>query len=190
MKRDYVTLVTGLPRTGTSMMMQILKAGGLPVLTDGVRVRDEDNPRGYYEFEPVKKTRKDPSWLPRARGMAVKMVYRLLRDLPGDGRYRVVFMQRRLSEVRVSQEAMLARSGQRVAPMDLATFERTFAGELRRVAEWLEERENFRVLELDYSRVVEDPGPAIEALADFLDGGLDARAMRAAVEPGLYRQRA
>lgn len=189
MKRDYVTIVAGLPRTGTSMMMRILEAGGLPVLVDDVRESDADNPRGYYEFEPVKKTREDASWLARARGRAVKMVYRLLRDLPADSSYRVVFMNRRLSEVMASQEAMLARNRKRVAPMDSATFEKTFAGELRRIKAWLEQQPNFRVLEVDYNRVLEDPRPAIAALGAFLDGGLDTDAMREVVEPQLYRQR-
>ncbi len=189
MQRDYVTIVAGLPRTGTSMMMRILEAGGVPALTDGLRQSDPDNPRGYYEFELVKKTRDDPSWVPRARGMVVKMVYRLLRDLPADGEYRVVFMNRRLSEVRASQEAMLARSGKQVAAMDLPTFERTFGGELSRIKKWLAERENFRLLELDYNRIVEDPRPTVQALDDFLDGGLDAPAMLGAIEPSLYRQR-
>ena len=80
---DSITIVSGLPRSGTSMMMQMLQAGGIPILTDNVRQADDDNPRGYYEFEPVKRTKQDPSWLNAANGKAVKMVYLLLRDLPG-----------------------------------------------------------------------------------------------------------
>lgn len=91
---EYITIVSGLPRSGTSMMMKMLEQGGLPVVTDRLRTADDDNPNGYYEFEPVKKTRDDPSWLPDARGKVVKMVYSLLRDLPADFKYRVVFMRR------------------------------------------------------------------------------------------------
>ncbi len=189
MKRDYLTIVAGLPRTGTSMMMRILEAGGLPVLVDDLRESDADNPRGYYEFEPVKKTREDASWVTRARGRAAKMVYRLLRELPAEASYRVVFMNRRLSEVVASQEAMLARNRKRVAPMDSATFEKTFAGELRRIKAWLSQQPNFRVLEVDYNRVLEDPGPQVQTVNEFLGGDLDAAAMLGVIEPALYRQR-
>jgi len=107
-----VIVVSGLPRSGTSMMMQMLDAGGVEVLTDNLRLPDEDNPKGYYEYEAVKATAEDPSWLDDAGGRAVKMVYRLLYDLPADRRYRVVFMKRDLEEVIKSQEVMLGSSGQ------------------------------------------------------------------------------
>ena len=97
------------------MMMQMLAAGGLPLLTDGVRPPDCDNPRGYFEFEPVKRTREDPSWVPTAVGKAVKMVTMLLRDLPGEFDYRVILMYRDPEEVLASQKAMLGRSGRKAA---------------------------------------------------------------------------
>ena len=84
MNRSYITIVSGLPRSGTSMMMQILEAGGIPILTDNIRKFDEDNPKGYYEFEPVKKTKNDPSWVPKAKGKAIKIIYRLIQDLPDE----------------------------------------------------------------------------------------------------------
>ena len=95
----FVTVVSGLPRSGTSLMMQMLHAGGLPVLTDGLRTADQNNLRGYYEYEPVKRLRSDRSWLPQARGQVVKIIHLLLRDLLLDGslQYRVVFMQRPLT---------------------------------------------------------------------------------------------
>src|SRR5574337_153211 len=102
-KDDVITIVSGLPRSGTSMMMQMLHRGGIPAVTDEIRSADEDNPKGYYEFEPVKKTKEDASWLARAGGKVVKMVYRLLYDLPGDYAYHVVFMRRNLREVIASQ---------------------------------------------------------------------------------------
>ena len=113
----FITIVSGLPRSGTSMMMQVIEAGGIPALTDNPRARDEDNPQGYYEFEPVKQTRDDPSWVPGARGKVVKMVYRLLYDLPGDQDYRVIFMRRNIDEVLTSQKKMLQRSGKPGQPL-------------------------------------------------------------------------
>ncbi len=113
MAENFITVVSGLPRSGTSLMMQMLVAGGLPALTDAVRSPDESNPRGYFEFEPVKRLRTDASWLEQARGRAVKIIHLLLRELPTDGRfqYRVLFLRRPLEEVIASQSAMLARAG-------------------------------------------------------------------------------
>lgn len=197
-ERRYVIVVAGLPRTGTSMMMRMLGAGGIPLLTDTIRPADEDNPHGYYEFEPVKRTRDDASWLTRAEGRAVKLVYRLLADLPRDRRYRVIFMHRHLGEVFASQQRMLAR---RVAPRDGAgpgtppdldrdTFERLFSGELSRAREWLAREPGFTTLPLHYREVVEDPEAASRQVDAFLDGGLDRVAMASVVDPRLHRQRA
>src|ERR1700757_2956947 len=99
-----IIIVSGLPRSGTSLMMQMLDQGGVEVVTDHVRTADTDNPRGYYEYEQVKKIKQDTSWLPATRGKAFKMVSQLLYDLPAGERYRVVFMERDLDEVLVSQE--------------------------------------------------------------------------------------
>ena len=112
----FTTVVSGLPRSGTSLMMQMLAAGGIPLLTDGVRTPDLDNPRGYFEFEPVKQTRQDPSWIPTAVGKAVKMVTVLLRDLPPEFDYRVILICRDLDETVASQKAMLHRLCSDMAP--------------------------------------------------------------------------
>src|SRR5690349_19374505 len=113
-----IIIVSGLPRSGTSLMMQMLAGGGVEILTDAIRTADDDNPRGYLEFEPVKKTKQDSSWVPAARGKAVKMVSQLLYDLPPAERYRIIFMSRDLDEVLASQEKMLARLGRPAAPRE------------------------------------------------------------------------
>lgn len=188
-RNAFVTLVTGLPRSGTSMMMRMLEEGGLPVLVDHVREADEDNPRGYYEFEPVKRTKEDPSWLESAHGKAVKLVYRLLRDLPPDHSYRALFMRRRLSEIHASQETMLSRNQKQESSLDEATFQRMFAREIESIRDWLGKQRNLAVLEVDYNRLMEDPEPHVKAIDEFLGGGLDTEAMIRVVEPDLYRQR-
>ena len=127
--RPFLTIVSGLPRSGTSLMMKMLEAGGLPVLVDNVREADVDNPRGYYEFEPVKALKSDASWVAPALGKAVKMVYLLLMDLPSDQDYRVVFMRRNLDEVLASQKAMLDRMG-KPAPLDDARMAQLFRDQL------------------------------------------------------------
>src|SRR5437660_12828449 len=113
-----IIIVSGLPRSGTSLMMQMLENGGVPVVTDHIRTADTDNPRGYYEFEQVKKIKQDASWLPATRGKAVKMVSQLLYDLPTSERYKIIFMERDLDEVLASQEKMLERLGRKAAPRE------------------------------------------------------------------------
>jgi hypothetical protein len=187
--RGFVTLVTGLPRCGTSMMMRMLEAGGLPVMIDEIRAADEDNPRGYYEFEPVKKTKEDPTWVASALGKAVKLVYRLLQDLPADQTYRALFMRRKLSEVYASQEEMLRRKGKPQAGVDLSTFEKMFEGEIARTLRWLRAQPNFSFIEVDYNNLLANPEAQVSEIDAFLAGGLDTGAMLAVVEPGLYRRR-
>ena len=137
MNPDFITVVSGLPRSGTSLMMQMLHAGGLPALTDGLRTADENNLRGYFEYEPVKRLRSDRSWLPQARGHAVKIIHLLLRELPLDGtlQYRIVFMQRPIEEVIASQHSMLAREGK--AGADAAVLKKAFEGQLAQLHAWL-----------------------------------------------------
>lgn len=188
-KQNHVILVSGLPRSGTSMMMQMLGAGGVPLLIDEVRRADSDNPAGYYEFEPVKRTRSDASWVRQARGKAVKIVYRLLYDLPADVDYRVLFMHRRLSEVFASQNAMLDRTAPGIDRMSESNFAETFAAECRRALQWLGRHRRFEVLEVDYNQMLESPRPQIEAIDAFLGGSLDHQGMNQVVQPSLYRQR-
>lgn len=184
-----VTVVSGLPRSGTSLMMQMLAAGGHPVLADATRGPDHDNPRGYYEFEPVKRTRADAGWVADAAGKAVKVVHLLLPALPEDHTYRVIFMKRDLDEVVRSQAAMLERLGAAGAKMSPAQLRSVYESQYRKTAEWLREREAFRVIDVNYNDLVADPAPVVARVVEFLGGELDAGAMIAAIDPGLYRQR-
>ena len=170
------------------MMMSMLEAGGIPLLVDHVRQADVDNPRGYCEFEPVKKTKQDASWVDSAHGMAVKMVYRLVYDLPEGHTYRVLFMRRRLSEVFASQEAMLKRTGGG-GSMDEAKFVALFTPEIDRVTKWLDDQANFTVLDVNYNQLVEDPAPQVEQISRFLGDSVDVGKMCDAVDPSLHRQR-
>ena len=189
-----ITLVTGLPRSGTSMMMRMLKSGGLPLLTDGQRGADIDNPNGYYEFEPVKQTRADPSWLARADGRAVKLVYLLLYDLPTDRPYRVIFMQRALKEVAASQARMLTRLGRQTSgPSDAHSLVSIFAAEVAACKAWLKTQPSFDVCYVNYNRLLAAPRETLHPLRTFLahpeTPPLDLEAMCKVVDPRLYRQR-
>ncbi len=186
--RPFLTIVSGLPRSGTSLMMKMLEAGGLPVLVDDLREADIDNPRGYYEFEPVKSTKSDASWVAPALGKAVKMVYLLLMDLPHDREYRVLFMRRNLDEVLASQKAMLDRMG-KPSPLDDARMAALFRDGLARFEAWAADRPNFRLLDVSYNGLVTDPAPILPEVDRFLGGGLDLAAMSRVVDPTLYRNR-
>jgi hypothetical protein len=188
-ERPFLTIVSGLPRSGTSLMMKMLEAGGLPVLVDGVRTADVDNPRGYYEFEPVKRLKEDTSWVAPACGKAVKMVYLLLLDLPPDVEYRVLFMRRNIDEVLASQAAMLRRLG-KSAPLDDARMAALFHDGLVKFDGWVKDRPNFRLLDVSYNALVTDAAPVAAEVDQFLGLGLDVDAMTRIVDPTLYRNRA
>jgi hypothetical protein len=184
-----ITVVSGLPRSGTSLMMQMLVAGGMAVLTDGARSADEDNPRGYFEYEAVKRTKRDASWVPLAVGKAVKVVYALLRDLPADHEYRVIMMRRDLSETIASQREMLRRSGRAGTDIGDPKLRDLFARELEKTSAWLREQPNFRVLEVEHRDCLKYPGEVAARANHFLGETLDEAAMAASIDPSLYRQR-
>jgi hypothetical protein len=182
-----IIVVSGLPRSGTSLMMQMLDRGGIPAVTDHARTADEDNPRGYFEFEAVKRTKQDASWLPAARGKAVKLVSSLLYDLPATETYRILFMQRDLDEVLESQEKMLARLGKPAAPRD--RMRSAFRVHLDRLYQWLPQQPHMQTLMVHYNRLLGDPPAEVSSIAQFLGGRATAESMLSAIDPSLYRNR-
>ncbi len=190
MKRDFLAIVSGLPRSGTSMMMRMLDSGGIPALADNLRQADEDNPKGYYEFEPVKRTKQDASWLNGSEGKVVKMVHLLLLDLPKDREYRVVFMRRRLEEVIKSQNVMLERKGKSTAGLSEQQIMGMFRQQIDQVETYMASNANFKVLEVQYNELLGAPQAWVEKINEFLGGGLATDKMLGVVDPTLYRQRA
>ncbi len=182
-----IVIVSGLPRSGTSLMMQMLDLGGLPVVTDNVRTADTDNPRGYHEYELVKAIKRDTSWLPATRGRAFKMVSQLLYHLPAGEAYRIIFMERELDEVLLSQEKMLVRLGRTPAPRE--EIRGAFTTHLERLHEWLGRQRNMGVLRVGYGDLVERPREQAERVREFLGGRSDVDGMVKAVDPSLYRNR-
>ncbi len=185
---DCIIIVSGLPRSGTSMMMQILEKGGLEIMTDNIRKADRDNPRGYYEFEKVKEVDKDTSWLADCRGKVVKMVSMLLFDLPDNRKYRVVFLERDMDEILASQKKML----ERLKKEDGATDEEIRTGymkHLTKIRNWLKERKNFNVLYVSYNDIIKEPQSHITELNKFFNNKLNIDEMLKVVDNSLYRQR-
>jgi hypothetical protein len=190
MERNFITVVSGLPRSGTSLMMQMLAAGGIPPMSDELRTPDESNPRGYFELEAVKRLRADQSWLTNAQGHAIKIIHLLLRELPVDGcfEYRVLFMKRALAEVLASQRAMLERQGKTSA--DPMVLTKVYQAQLAQVEQWMALQSCFSVLFVEHHHLINSPVEAAARISEFLGGDLDTAAMAAAVDPLLYRQRA
>ncbi len=182
-----ITIVSGLPRSGTSLMMQMLDRGGIPVVTDNIRTADTDNPRGYYEYEMVKKIKQDSSWLAATRGKAFKMVSQLLYDLPAAEKYRVIFMERDMNEVLASQEKMLQRLGRPAAPRE--QMKKSFAIHLDKIDTWLKNQPNFEVLRVCFHDLVQRPMVEAQRVSHFLDGRANVDKMAGAVDPALYRNR-
>jgi len=189
MGKSFITIVAGLPRSGTSMMMQAIEAGGIPALKDGVRKNDEDNPKGYYEFEPVKKTKSDPSWLEQAKGKVVKMVYSLLYDLPDNYEYRVVFLRREMEEVLSSQKKMLERSGRQGAKIGDEKLAELFNAQLEKFHKWIADKTNFSIVLIDYKGMIEAPIEQAEKVNALLGNILNKEGFVSAVDPTLYRNR-
>jgi predicted AlkP superfamily phosphohydrolase/phosphomutase/tetratricopeptide (TPR) repeat protein len=184
-----VTVVSGLPRSGTSMMMQILAAAGLEPFTDQRRAPDEDNPRGYLEHENATRLDRDPSWIPQVRGRAVKIVAQLLPHLPANEEYRVIFLHRKLEEVVASQRAMLARLGRNGAHLTDAELMRTYTRQLIRVQNWLRSHPEIPVLAIKYDEALHDPEAIAVRLAGFLGEPFDERSAAGAIDAALKRQR-
>ena len=184
---NFVTVVTGLPRSGTSMLMQMLAAGGIPALSDGQRQADDDNPRGYYEFEPVKRLQKDSSWLSEAQGKAVKIIAQLLPNLPPLN-FRLIFMDRDLDEVVRSQRRMLQRSGRQGGTLADSQLSDVYAKQLSALGKVLR-RGRIPVLRISHRQCIEDPSTVAGEVNRFLGGKLDCTAMTVAVDRNLYRQR-
>ena len=171
-------------------MMQMLAAGGMSVLTDGVRQADEDNPRGYFEFEKVKIMKVDPSWLNDATGKVVKMISMLLRDLPPDRQFKIIFMKRNLDEVIASQKEMLERRGQQEsAAADDEQMKPIYRKHLWGLESWLSKQVNMQVLYVNYNRIILKPRKTAMEINNFLGGNLDIEKMVMTVDEGLYRQR-
>jgi hypothetical protein len=184
------TIVSGIPRSGTSLMMQMLRAGGLEVMTDYQRRADEDNPEGYFEWEEIRNLPKNPELLLRAEGKVIKVISALVPALPPGNNYRVIFMNRPIAEVVASQARMIDRRrtrGPEMPPDRLAT---TLEQHRALVLRGMRDSPDFELLEIDYPHLIIEPAIWIERILEFLGGTLDSAAMGACIKPSLHRNRA
>lgn len=184
-----ITIVSGLPRSGTSLMMQMLQAGGMPVLTDQVRQPDESNPRGYYEYEKVKQLKDNSDWLKQAGQKAVKVISMLLYDLPAEFDFRIIFMLRDLSEILASQKKMLTHQGVEDEGPENARMKAHFNKHLEDLKKWLSHNKNMDVYYCNYNLLISDPRFMLTEISRFLGLPLNVDNMAETVDPTLYRQR-
>lgn len=184
-----ITIVSGLPRSGTSLMMQMLTAGGMTPLSDGERKADTDNPKGYLEWERIKQLPKDPSLINEAEGKVVKIISQLLLSLPDGHEYKIVFMQRPLPEVLKSQDEMLKRRGTSNGGGNPSAIEQAFQRHLLEVDRWLASKAKTKVTRVHYHRVLREPQKVAEEVAEFVGAPLDVKAMVEQIDGSLYRNR-
>jgi hypothetical protein len=185
-----ITIVSGLPRSGTSLMMQMLAAGGMLALADDERQADVDNPRGYFEWERIKLLPKQPDCIQEAEGKVVKVISQLLFALPGGRDYRIVFMQRPLAEVVASEAEMIRRRGTTGAALTPAALIAGLGAHLNQVNAWLGDRANISVHRVEHHDVLSEPLRVSESIQQFLNLPLDVVAMSRQIDTSLYRQRA
>ncbi len=187
---EPVVIVSGLPRSGTSMMMRMLDGGGLAIMTDAIRTADSDNPKGYYEYERVKDLEKeqDKSYVKEGRGKALKVISWLIKDLPDDNRYKVIFMRRDLGEVIASQNKMIKNRGETDSSDDKAMID-AYMNHLAGVRVMVRKRDNVEMIEVRYDETVNDPAATAKAVNTFLGGKLDEAKMKEAVDAELYRNK-
>ena len=190
-EQSCITVVSGLPRSGTSMMMSALKKGGMPVLVDNIRKADQNNPKGYLEFERVKKLPKgDYDWLAIAQGKAVKIVSALLTYLPECYQYKVIFLERDMDEILSSQQRMLERTNK--IDEDNKSDEmlrQSYQEHIKKISTWLKDQDWLQTLYVSYNEILRQPDIEFQKIAVFLDQLVDPQLMAQVVDPELYREK-
>ena len=188
---EPIVVVSGLPRSGTSMLMKMLESGGMEILSDSERAADIDNPKGYFEYGRIKDLEKetDKSYIREGRGKVLKVISFLIKDLPDDNDYRVIFMRRDLDEVLASQNKMIHRLGTTDTTATEAAMKEAYRNDIVRTRLLCRNRPNFELIEIGYKPTIEDPAATARSVNAFVGGHLNEAAMREAVDGSLYRNR-
>jgi len=188
-KTEFITIVSGLPRSGTSMMMSALEAGGMELLVDGLREADMNNPKGYFEYERAKKLPKgDTQWLESASGKAVKIISALIEYLPSGFQYRLIFMERDLDEILASQRRMLQRMDKANDGVEEDEIRSSYQKHLAEVKSWIANQPWITTCYISYNDVLREPDRTFKKVAEFLNHRVDPGAMAAVVDRSLYRE--
>ena len=188
-QEEPIIIVSGLPRSGTSMMMQMLEKGGLNILTDNKRKADSSNPKGYYEYEAVKRMARDNSWLPEAKGKVVKIISQLLFNLPPRFNYKIIFMERDIQEVLLSQQKMLIAQGKKTKTTYNMALENSFEKNIEKVKSWAKKQHNANILFVSHRETIENPMETAQSVNNFLGGTFDNEILASVIDKNLYRER-
>ena len=188
MSRDYIIVVSGLPRSGTSMMMQILEAGGVEILTDNLRSPDSDNSKGYYEYEKVKNLHKDNYWLKKCQGKTIKIVSNLIKNLRSDMEYKIIFMERDITEVLSSQSKMLKNAGLNDSSSDME-LKNIFLNHIKEIKIWLQNQTHMEILFVNHKDCIYNSEFVCQDILRFLDMNLNYEEMVKVVDVTMYRNR-
>jgi len=183
--KDILVVVSGIPRSGTSLLMQMLRAGGVKILSDHKREADRSNPKGYLELEAVKKLAKDNSCLKGEKGKAVKVISHLLQYLPEGQQYKVIFMNRHINEIIKSQQKMLGQIEKKYPKALMRAFDK----EAKSIKEWAHAQPNIEILELDYGDIIDNASKQVDKIIDYLNAPLKKQKMIDVVDPSLYRSK-
>ena len=185
-----VIIVSGLPRSGTSMMMKMLEAGGINIVADNIRKADDDNPKGYFEDERVKKLKENNSWLnDNYHNMAIKVISLLLYNLPQTNFYKIIFMERDIQEILASQRKMLERNNEPSDAVDDSTMARKFNEHLEKINKWLKDQPNIDCIYVKYHDVLQKPSKYADEIKEFLNLDINTDLMGKAVDQRLYRNK-
>lgn len=185
-RENQIVLVSGLPRSGTSLMMQMLDKGGVEALVDGKREADDSNPKGYYEYEPVMSLHRDNSWMKKTKNKSLKVVAPLLKHIDPQFRYKIIFMKRDLNEVVKSQQKMIGKSTDTL-PITLLN---SYQEQLNHIEVWKEKEPGVELIYIDYKEIIENPDKMSEKVENFIGKKLNKEKMAACVDKSLYRNRA
>lgn len=192
MSRDYLIIVSGLPRSGTSLVMQMLEIGGIPILKDSERLPDEHNPYGYFEYQPINNLNEttDISYLQKYKGYAIKIVSPILAKITFSFPAKVIFLKRPLPEVIISQQKMAQkRNGIQITSVDTNHLLIIFEKHIRQTINSLYQNPNLKVLEVNFPEIFSNPKYIIDSINTFLDGNLDINKMYTVINPELYRNK-
>ena len=184
-----VIVISGLPRSGTSMMMQMLEAGGIEIGTDNRRKPDIHNPKGYYEIEKIKDLKNDSAWIQNMCGKAIKVISHLLYYLPLTLQYSIIFMQRDMQEILISQRKMLNRLGRDNGTVNDGSLAKKFETHLQKVNQWMKNQKNIDFLYINYNTLLVNSSPSIENIQKFLCRPVALDRMESIINLDLYRNR-
>lgn len=182
---NTIIIVSGLPRSGTSMMMQMLSSGGLETLTDDVRLQDINNPKGYFEYEKVKSLAQDASWLHVAQGKVVKIIAQLIPFLPNEFNYKIIMMHRDINEILVSQQKMLGKDTT-IIPFALGDI---FTKQLQQTELFISNQPTMEAISIQYKEAINSPIEQVNKIASFLNRDLNLNEMMASIDKNLYRNK-